>query len=166
VLGTRFKIVTGYPGGNDIDLAMERREVQGRCSWSWTSLKATHLPWLVERKINVLFQMGLSKHPDLPDVPLIMDLAKSAEDSAILKLIFARQVMAWPYLAPPGVPQARVDVLRKAFADAMTDKELLADAERSKLEIRPVAGADIQKLVEEVYETPAAITQKAAEFLR
>jgi hypothetical protein len=166
VLGTRFKIITGYPGGNDIDLAMERGEVQGRCSWSWTSLKATHLPWLVERKINVLFQMGLSKHPDLPDVPLVMDLAKSAEDSAILKLIFARQVIAWPYLAPPGVPQARTDILRKAFMDAMTDKDLLADAERSKLEIRPVAGADIQKLVQEVYETPATITQKAAEFLR
>jgi tripartite-type tricarboxylate transporter receptor subunit TctC len=166
VLGTRFKIITGYPGGNDIDLAMERREVQGRCSWSWTSLKATHLPWVTQSKINILFQMGLSKHPDLPDVPLIVDLAKSAEDGAILKLIFARQVMAWPYLAPPGTPQDRADALRKAFTDTMTDKDFLADAEKSRLEIRPVAGADIQRLVKEVYETPAAITQRAAEILR
>jgi tripartite-type tricarboxylate transporter receptor subunit TctC len=166
VLGTRFKIITGYPGGNDIDLAMERREVQGRCSWSWTSLKATRLAWVTQSKINILFQMGLSKHPDLPDVPLIIDLAKSAEDGAILKLIFARQVMAWPYLAPPGTPQDRADALRKAFTDTMTDKDFLADAEKSRLEIRPVAGADIQKLVKEVYETPIAIAHRAAEILK
>jgi tripartite-type tricarboxylate transporter receptor subunit TctC len=166
VLGTRFKIITGYPGGNDIDLAIERREVQGRCSWSWTSLKATRLAWVTQSKINILFQMGLSKHPDLPDVPLIIDLAKSAEDGAILKLIFARQVMAWPYLAPPGTPQDRADALRKAFTDTMTDKDFLADAEKSRLEIRPVAGADIQKLVKEVYETPIAIAQRAAEILK
>ena len=70
MLGTKFKIVTGYPGGNDIDLAMERGEVQGRCGWSWSSVKATQQAWLDEKKINILFQMGLSKHPDLPDVPL------------------------------------------------------------------------------------------------
>jgi tripartite-type tricarboxylate transporter receptor subunit TctC len=110
--------------------------------------------------------MGLSKHPDLPDVPLIIDLAKSAEDGAILKLIFARQVMAWPYLAPPGTPQDRADALRKAFTDTMTDKDFLADAEKSRLEIRPVAGADIQKLVKEVYETPIAVAQRAAEILK
>jgi tripartite-type tricarboxylate transporter receptor subunit TctC len=145
---------------------MERREVQGRCSWSWTSLKATRLAWVTQSKINILFQMGLSKHPDLPDVPLIIDLAKSAEDGAILKLIFARQVMAWPYLAPPGTPQDRADALRKAFTDTMTDKDFLADAEKSRLEIRPVAGADIQKLVKEVYETPIAIAHRAAEILK
>ena len=115
VLGTKFKIVTGYPGGNDIDLAMERREVQGRCGWSWSSVKATHPSWLPEKKFNTLFQMGLSKHPELPDVPLIMDLARTDEERAIFKLIFGRQVMAWPFTVPPGVPQDRVDALRKAF---------------------------------------------------
>ena len=115
VLGTKFKIVTGYPGGNDIDLAMERQEVQGRCGWSWSSVKATHPTWLPEKKFNILFQMGLSKHPELPDTPLIMDLAKTDEDRAIFKLIFGRQVMAWPFATPPGVPQDRVDALRTAF---------------------------------------------------
>jgi tripartite-type tricarboxylate transporter receptor subunit TctC len=166
VLGTKFKIITGYPGGNDIDLAMERHEVQGRCGWSWTSVKATHQSWLDAKKINVLFQMGLSKHPDLPDVPLIVDLADHAEGRAILKLIFARQVMAWPYLAPPGIPKDRAAALRRAFIDTMTDRDFLADAEKSLLEIRPVAGEDIQKLVEEVYATPAAIAQRAAEILK
>jgi tripartite-type tricarboxylate transporter receptor subunit TctC len=166
VLGTKFKIVTGYPGGNDIDLAMERREVQGRCSWSWTSLKATRRSWVAEKKINLLFQMGLSKHPDLPEVPLVIDLATSVEDRAVLELIFARQVMAWPYLAPPGIPKDRAEALRRAFMDTMNDKDFLAEAKRSALEIRPVAGADIQKLVQQVYDTPTPIAERAADILK
>jgi tripartite-type tricarboxylate transporter receptor subunit TctC len=166
VLGTRFKIITGYPGGNDVDLAMERGEVEGRCGWSWTSLKATHQAWLDQKKMNVLFQMGLSKHPDLPNVPLIVDLAKTDEERSILKLIFARQVMAWPFLAPPGVPKDRVDVLRKAFMDTMKDKELRAEADKGGLEIAPVAGEDIQKLMQDIYRTPASVAQKTATLLQ
>ena len=126
VLGTKFKIVTGYPGGNDIDLAIERGELQGRCGWSWTSLKALHPMWLEQHKLNILFQTGLSKHPDLPDVPLVVDLAKTDEDRAILRLIFARQAMAWPYLTPPGVPADRIEALRKTFNDTMRDADFLA----------------------------------------
>jgi tripartite-type tricarboxylate transporter receptor subunit TctC len=166
VLGTKFKIITGYPGGNDVDLAMERGEVEGRCGWSWTSLKATHQAWLDQKKMNVLFQMGLSKHPDLPNVPLIVDLAKTDEDRSILKLIFARQVMAWPFLAPPGVPKDRVEVLRKAFMDTMTDKELRAEADKGGLEIAPVAGEDIQKLMQDIYRTSASVAQKTATLLQ
>jgi len=166
VLGTRFKIISGYPGGNDIDLALERSEVQGRCGWSWTSLKATHRSWIGEKKINVLFQMGLSKHPDLPEVPLILDLADSDLGRAILKLVFARQVMAWPYLAPPGLPAERTAALQRAFMETMADKEFLADAEKSLLEIRPVAGEDIQRLVAHIYDTPPAVAQRAADMLK
>jgi tripartite-type tricarboxylate transporter receptor subunit TctC len=166
VLGTKFKIVTGYPGGNDVDLAMERGEVSGRCGWSWTSLKATHQSWLDEKKMTVLFQMGLSKHADLPNTPLIIDLAKTDEERSILKLIFARQVMAWPFVAPPGVPNDRVQVLRKAFSDTMKDKDFLADAAKGNLEVTPVSGEDIQKLVQEIYGTPAAVAQKTAVLLQ
>jgi len=166
VLGTRFKIIPGYPGGNDIDLAMERGEVQGRCGWSWTSVKATHPKWLVEKKINILYQMGLDKHPDLANLPLIMDLAKTDEERAIFKLIFGRQVMAWPYIAPPGVPKDRVEALRKAALDTMRDKDFLADTAKGNLEVRPVAGADVQKLVAEIYATPAAIVQKTTQLLQ
>src|SRR5215472_16468433 len=136
VLGTKFKIVTGYPGGNDIDLEMERGEVQGRCGWSWTSVKATHPTWLPQKKINILFQMGLDKHPDLPGTPLIIDLARNDEERAIFKLIFGRQVMAWPFTAPPGVPAERVGVLRKAFMDTVADKDFLADAAKGNFEVR------------------------------
>ena len=166
VLGTRFKIIAGYPGGNDIDLAMERGEVQGRCGWSWTSVKATHQPWLDQNKIRILFQIGLSKHPDLPNVPLIMDLARTDEELAIFKVIFGRQVMAWPFTAPPGVPKERISVLREAFMDTMKDKEFLGEAAKASLEIRPVSGGDVQKLVHEVYDTPAAVVQRAAQLLQ
>jgi tripartite-type tricarboxylate transporter receptor subunit TctC len=166
VLGTKFKIIAGYPGGNDIDLAMERGEVQGRCGWSWTSLKATRRSWFTEKKISILFQMGFSGHPDLPDVPLVIDLARNDDDKAILKLIFARQVMAWPYIAPPDVPNDRAEALRAAFSETMKDKDFLADAEKSALEIRPVTGEDIQKLVKDVYKTPPAIVQRAADILK
>jgi tripartite-type tricarboxylate transporter receptor subunit TctC len=166
VLGTKFKIVTGYPGGNDVDLAMERGEVQGRCGWSWTSVKGLHQAWLDQNRLSILFQMGLSKHRDLPGIPLIVDLAKTDEELAILRLIFARQVMAWPFVAPPGVPAARVEALRKAFLATLQDKDFLAEADRAGLEITPVAGTDIQKLVQDVYSTPAAIARKAADLLR
>jgi tripartite-type tricarboxylate transporter receptor subunit TctC len=166
VLGTKFKIVTGYPGGNDVDLAMERGEVQGRCGWSWTSVKGLHQAWLDQHKLNILFQMGLSKHRDLPNVPLIIDLAKSDEETAILELLFARQVMAWPFAAPPDVPADRVAALRKAFSDTMRDKDFLAEADKANLEITPVAGTDIQALLAKVYATPPAIAQKAAELLK
>lgn len=166
VLGTKFKIVTGYPGGNDVDLAMERGEVSGRCGWSWTSLKATHQSWLNEKKMTVLFQMGLSKHADLPNTPLIIDFAKTDEERAILKLIFARQVMAWPFVAPPGVPNDRVAALREAFIATTQDKDFRADADKGNLEVTPVSGEDIQKLVQEIYGTPAAVAQKTAALLQ
>jgi tripartite-type tricarboxylate transporter receptor subunit TctC len=165
VLGTKMKVIAGYPGGNDVNLAMERGEVQGRCGWSWSSLQATHKDWLTQKKIIVLVQLALSKHPDLPDVPLITDLAKTDEQRQILKLIFARQVMGRPYLAPPGVPKERADTLRQAFLDTLQDKEFLAEADTAQLEIKPVTGPDIEKLVREVYQTPADIAAKAAAVL-
>jgi hypothetical protein len=166
VLGTKFKIISGYPGGNDVDLAMERGEVQGRCGWSWTSVKATHQPWLDRKWINVLFQMGLSKHPDMPDVALIMDLARTDEERAIFKLMFARQVMAWPFAAPPGTSRERVEALRRAFMDTMADKDFLSEAAKGNFEIRPVAGEEIQKLVADMNETPRTIVQKTVQLLQ
>jgi tripartite-type tricarboxylate transporter receptor subunit TctC len=166
VLGTKFKIISGYPGGNDVDLAMERQEVQGRCGWSYTSVKSTRQAWLDRKWLNILLQLGLSKHPDLPDVPLIMDLAKTDEQRAIFKLMFARQVMAWPFVMPAGTPGERVEAMRKAFDETMADKDFLADASKAIMEIRPVAGAAIQKLVQEVYATPPAVAQKAIQLLQ
>jgi tripartite-type tricarboxylate transporter receptor subunit TctC len=161
VLGTHFKIVEGYPGGNDIILAMERGEVAGRCGWSWSSVKSTHKSWIEDKRMVVLVQLSLTKHPDLPDVPLVMDFAKTDEQRQILKILFARNVMGRPYLAPPNVPADRVAALREAFAATMTDKDFLAEAAKTDLEINPVSGAEVEKLVKEVYAEPADIIAKA-----
>jgi tripartite-type tricarboxylate transporter receptor subunit TctC len=166
MLGTKMKIVTGYPGGNDIGLALERGEVNGRCGWSWSSVKVTHQPWIDQKKINVLVQLALDKHAELPDVPLITELAKTDEQRQIFKLVFARQVMGRPFLAPPGIPQERVDALRKAFMDTLKDKDLLAEADKAQLEITPVSGEDIQKLVVDVHNTPAEIAKMAGDMLK
>ena len=165
VLGTKFKIVTGYPGGNDVSLAIERGEVDGRCGWSWSSLITTRPAWLAEKKISVLVQMSLAKHPDLQDVPLIMDMAKTDEEREIFKLIFSRQIMGRPFLAPP-LPPERLAVLRKAFDDTMTDKQFLADAAQNNIEINPVPGTQIQAMIKEGYNTPPDVVKKAGVALR
>jgi tripartite-type tricarboxylate transporter receptor subunit TctC len=166
VLGTRLKLVSGYPGGNDILLALERGEVKGRCGWSWSSVLSTRPTWVRDKKIVVLVQLALRKHPDLPDVPLVTDFATTDEQRQILKLIFARQVMGRPYLAPPGVPPERAAALRQAFLETMRDQDFLADAEKSQLELNPVSGEEIEQLVTEAYQTAPAIVQKAAAFSR
>ncbi len=147
VFGTRMRMITGYPGGNDMLLAMERGEVQGRCGWSWSSVKASRPSWIADKSINILLQMALSKHPELPDVPFILDLARTDEQRNILKLIFARQESAYPFLAPPDVSPHRAETLRKAFMDTMTDKDFLAEAAKTQLEINPVSGEEVEKLV-------------------
>ena len=166
VLGTKMKIVSGYPGGNDVSLAMERGEVQGRCGWSWSSVIATRKEWFDSKKINVLVQLSLQKHPDLPNVPLILDLAKTPEERQILTLVFARQALGRPFVAPPGIPQDRVDALRKAFMDTMKDPEFLAEAEKAQLEVTPIPGEEVQKIVVEAYKVDPAIAKKTEELLK
>jgi hypothetical protein len=129
-------------------------------------VRSTQQKWLDDKRIHVLVQLALHKHPELPDVPLIMDLAKSDEQKLVLKLIFARQVMGRPFLAPPGLPKDRADALRKAFMDTMKDPDFLAETEKAQLEIVPVSGEDLQKLMVELYATPPAIAQKAAALIK
>jgi tripartite-type tricarboxylate transporter receptor subunit TctC len=167
VLNTKFKIVVGYPGGNDITLAIERGEVQGRCDWSWGgSVKPSRPTWIADKKINVLMQVALAKHPDLPDVPLAIDLAKNDEQRQVIRLLSARQVMGRPFIAPPGVPADRAAALQKAFMDAMSSKELQDEAQKMRLEINPVSGSDLATLVKDLYGTPADVVRKAAELLK
>ena len=166
VLGAKFKIVTGYPGGNDINLAMERGEVLGRCGWSWSSVITTKPEWLKEKKMNVLVQLALSKHPDLPDVPLISEFAKDDLQRGVFKLVFARQLMGRPFLAPPGVPADKVATLRKAFMETMKDKDFLSEADRAKLEITPVEGEVVQKVVAEAYAMQPEVIALTAKVLK
>jgi tripartite-type tricarboxylate transporter receptor subunit TctC len=166
VLGTKMKIVTGYPGGNDVSLAMERGEVQGRCGWSWSSVISTRKDWYDSKKINVLVQMSLAKHPDLPNVPLVLDLAKTPEQKQILTLVFARQALGRPFLAPPGVPADRLAALRKAFMDTMKDPEFIAEADKAKLEITPIDGEKVQQIVVDAYKVDPAIAKRTENLLK
>lgn len=166
VLDTRMRLVGGYRGGNEMLLAMERGEVGGRCGWSWSSVQATRREWIERKQVNLLMQLALSKHPELPNVPLVIDLAKTDEQRNILRLVFGRQQIAYPFLAPPDVPPDRVEVLRTAFMKAMADPELLADAAKARLEILPVSGGELQKLVAELYATPAPVVEKATQMLK
>jgi tripartite-type tricarboxylate transporter receptor subunit TctC len=166
VLGTRMKVINGYAGGNEVMLAMERGELGGRCAWSWSAAKATRQDWIDQKQINIFAQTALRKHPELPNVPLVLDYAKTDEDRSIFKLVFARQAFAWPYIAPPGVPPDRIGALRTAFLETMKDKDFLADAAKAKLEIMPVPGEEIERLVGELYTTPTEIVQKTLEMMK
>lgn len=164
IIGTKFRVITGYPGGSTLTIAMERGESTGRCGWSWSSVKSTRPDWLRDKKINILVQMALKKHPEISsDVPLVMDLAKNERDRKILRLIFARQTMGRPFVAPPKVPADRVAALRKAFDAMSTDPGFLKKAKRGKMEIQPASGAEIEKLIADVYATPEDIVKAAAE---
>lgn len=165
LLGTKFKIVVGYPGGNDIDLAMERGEVGGRGSNSWASWKATHAEWLRDKKINILVQIGLAKAPDLPDVPLLMDLAKNDEDRAVLKLLSASGAIGRPIFTTPGVPPERVKALRDAFDATLKDPAFIAQAKKQNFDLNPVEGEEMQKIVADIVASPKPVTDKLNEII-
>lgn len=156
LLGTKFKIILGYPGGNDINLAMERGEVDGRGSNSWASWKATRPHWLAENKINILVQIGLKKAPDLPGVPLLMDLAENPDDRALLRLLSGSTQIGRPIFTTPEVPAERVAALRTAFDAMLRDPAFLQEAKKENFDIDPVSGEALQKLVGEIAATPKA----------
>lgn len=166
VLGSKFKVIGGYPGSNEMTISIERGETQGRCAYSWASMKSVHRQWLDEKKINILVQLSYQKHPELPDIPLAGDLAKTPEDRQMINLLAARQVMGRPFFTTPELPADRAAALRKAFLDVLRDPEFLAEAEKLKLEITPVPGERVQQIVHDIYATPRPIVERAAEFVR
>ena len=158
LLGMKFRIVAGYPGSSEAILAMERGEVHGSGDWGYSSLKAVRPTWLAERKVKVLMQGALARHPDLPDVPLPMEFARTEVDRKVLELHFTQKTMARPVVAPPGVPAERVGILRRAFTALATDAAFLADAARVKQDIDIVPGEQVAKVV----ATVAATTPEVA----
>ena len=165
LIGTRFRIILGYPGGNDINLAMERGEVAGRGSNSWSAWKSTRPEWVRDGKITVLVQIGLKKAPDLPNVPLLMDLAKNDDDRAVLKLLSASTTIGRPIFTTPGVPEDRVKTLRGAFDRMVADPAFLAQAKKENLEIDPVSGEELQRIVAEIVATPKPIADRLQQII-
>jgi tripartite-type tricarboxylate transporter receptor subunit TctC len=165
LLGTKFKIVTGYDGSTAVDLAVERGEVDGEAGKDWTTLMSTRPQWITEKKVNILLQMGMKPHPDLAGVPMAIDLAKTPEDRRIMEMIFAKYGMARPILVPPDIPPERREALRKAFDDTMKDPEFLAEAKKLNMEISPVSGRDVEALVTKIMTAPADLAARARSAL-
>jgi hypothetical protein len=161
-----LKLVTGFPGGQDVVLSLQRGEVDGRCGWSWSSLISRNRALYDSKQIIVPLQLGLRKHPDLPDVPLVMDLSNDPKVKAALKMIFARQAMARPFAAPAGIPPERLKALRDAFDATMRDPAFLQEAKTLELEVAPVRGVEIEQLIKEIYATPPDIVQLAREAMQ
>jgi tripartite-type tricarboxylate transporter receptor subunit TctC len=163
LLGTRFKVVEGYKSSLEALLALERGEVDGHCSGSSSApLRARMEPQVAAGKVKIIAQLGREKDPDYPDVPLILDLAATPADRQILELAFTQQVMAWPLVAPPGVPAERIKALRDAFEATMRDPDFLAEAARQKLIINPVSGEKIGTLLDRVYAMPKDVLDRVA----
>ena len=165
VLGAKFKIVSGYPSSPAIALAMERKEVQGMCA-SYLSLTTKNGDWFRDKKVNVLLQASTQRHPELPDVPLALELAKTPEDRALLELNDARLAIGRPFMFPPGVPVERVKAVRAAFAQMVKDKDFIADAEREKRDLDVVLGDDLQALLDRLSKTPKELVNRLSESLK
>lgn len=164
-VGAKFKLVRGYKGSDDIALAIERGEVQGRAI-SWTTLKGDHAAWMREKKVNILVQFGMRRNPDIPDVPLALDFVKSEEDRRIFELMFAPLDSGRPFAAPIDVPADRIAALRKAFVDVAANPEFRAEVAQRGGTIELMTGEDIQALVGKLYQTPPALIQKVRTLLR
>jgi tripartite-type tricarboxylate transporter receptor subunit TctC len=167
VFGAKVKLVAGYPGGTEMNLAIERGEVDGRCGWSWDSIKSTRPDWLRDRKINLLAVFSLQRAADIPpDVPLVGDLASSDEQRQILRVHLAGQALGRPFFTSPGVPADRKAALRAAFDATMKDPDFVAEITKAKLEVNPASGAEIDRLLAEVYATPKDVIEKAKQAVR
>jgi tripartite-type tricarboxylate transporter receptor subunit TctC len=161
ILGFKYKVVLGYPGGAELDLAMVRGETQGRAQLSWPALKQRNPQWMTENKLTILYQTGLKKSPDIPaHVPLILDFAKTPEDRAVLELKFAAYAMGYPIFGTPGIPPDRLAALRKALSQTLADPITKADAAKLRIDIAPVTGEAMESIVKKAAIAPPAIVSR------
>lgn len=163
LLGAKLKVIRGYEGGAQVDLAMEKGEIEGRCGISWSSMKLRNADWLSGHKIEILVQLGFERHPDIPNVPLVQEFAASEDDRKILNLLLAPQNIGRAYFAPQGLSGERLTALREAFNAMLKDEAFIADAKTQKMQLDPVSGEALQKMLEDIYATPPALIARARE---
>jgi len=167
VLGTRFKIVTGYAGLGAVDIAMERGEVQGKVGSTWKSLNSgPSAHWVKDKIVSVIVQLGVRKSPDIPDdVPLALDLAKTPEDRQVLEVLCAPSATGYPSFMGPGVPKERVEAIRAAYTMSMKDPEFVEAILKSQLDVDPIGAEELTEIVRGIYALPAAAVERARELL-
>jgi tripartite-type tricarboxylate transporter receptor subunit TctC len=163
VLGTKFKLVLGYPGSREIALAIDKNEVSAACGLAWPSVSVTNPGWFgPEGTMRVLVQTHVKGHPELNamGIPNAMSFAKTEDQRTMLELFFAQEVFGRPYVVAPEVPKERVEALRKAFLETLSDPDLMAEAKRANMEVNPVPGEEVQKLIAKVYAAPKDLIGK------
>ncbi|MDP2355349.1 MAG: tripartite tricarboxylate transporter substrate-binding protein [Beijerinckiaceae bacterium] len=163
LIGTKFKIVSGYKSTNEIHLAMERGEVQGRAGNFFSSLKSQNADWLRDGKINLIAQVGEKRDPEFPNVPLLQELTTDAEAKQIFRLFSAEIAMGKAYLTTPDTPKDRLDALRRAFDATMQDASFLTEAKSSAIEVRPLNADAVSRIANEILATPKALVERAAQ---
>jgi tripartite-type tricarboxylate transporter receptor subunit TctC len=167
ILGYKYRVVTGYQSGADIDLAMQRGETQGRANIAWYGIKTRNAEWLRDGKISLLYQMGLKRHPDIPvDVPLSLDLTRTPLERQMLELKFSAYDVGYAFMAPPETPAERVAVLRAAMTAAVNDPAFRADAVRERIEVDPVAGAEVEAIIRNAYAASPELLTRLNEAIK
>src|SRR4051812_1725976 len=165
LFGTKIKIVSGYKGGNDVYLAMERGEVHGRCGGLKSSIKSTRPDWFPQKKVSVPIQIALERDPEFPDSPALIEFTKDEKTKQILELILSPMDMDRPILAPPGTAPDKIAALRKAFSAAMKDPGLIAEAKKANIDLEEIAGEKIQGILERAYAMPAEVIREAKDAM-
>lgn len=167
VIGTKFRIVTGYPGSREITLALERGEVQGACGLGWTGIEVMYPNWFSTGMVQVLVQLSTTGHPDLNKrgVPRAAEFARNDDERRVIELVFSQGIFGRPYVLPPGVPPERIAALRKGFVAALRSEALRAEAAKMNLDIEPIPGDDLQVLVAGLYATPPHLVEQARKAL-
>ena len=159
VIGTKFKLVMGYRGSNEAMLALERGEVEGH-STAWSAVKVAKPDWLRDKTVNIIVQFALKRHPELPDVPTAVELARNDEERQVLSAIMNASEVGTAFFTTPGIPPERLAALRHAFDETVKDPEFLAEAEKVRLGVSPMTGEEVHKLVAEVSGLSPALLEK------
>ncbi len=165
LLGTKFKIIKGYKNTTDGALAVERGELEGIAYWSWSALRSSHIHWVKEDKINMLFHTGDRVHPEIPQVPLVRNVLTDPVKKQALDFILARELLGRPFIAPPDVPADRVKALREAFVKTMQDPEFLADAEKRQAEINLVTAEEVEETLRKAAAAPKDVIDSVKKAL-
>jgi tripartite-type tricarboxylate transporter receptor subunit TctC len=165
MIGTKFKVVSGYRGEGDIFLAMERGEVDGFGGYSYLTLKSVKQDYLTKKLFDPIVQWGAKREAAWPDVPTATDLAKTPTDKRAMEIASAGSDIGFSYFLPPGVPADRVAAIRKAFQDMLVDPAFLADAKQARLDLRPDSAADVEAMVKNVVTAPPAVTERLASLM-
>jgi len=166
MLGTKINIVSGYKGSGHFLLAFEQGEVDGIMGLSYNALKSTRPQWLSEKRISILLQLSTTKDAELKEVPIVGDFARNEVDADAIRMIFSGQALAFPFVAPPGVPEAEIKRLQKSFAATVSSPGYLADASRQNLVITPATGAEILESIKKSYSAPKHVIERAREAFR